>query len=218
MPRSEPVKVVGLGAGGHAKVVIDALNRRGGHHIVGLLDSSPSLVGRTVMGLQVLGGEELLAGLGARGVRSVFIGVGGASDNVVRQGVYLRAIAAGLEVIRVVHPSAVVSESAFIGAGTVVFAGAVVNADAKIAENVIVNTGAIVEHDCEIDPHAHVAPGAILSGGAIVGACTLVGAGAVVRHGIRIGHGCVIGAGAVVVRDLQDGCIVVGVSARMKRK
>lgn len=217
MSRPEPIKVVGLGAGGHAKVVIDALNRLATHEIVGLLDSDPALAGKTVMGLPVLGGDDLLSGLGARGVRGAFIGIGGATDNVARRGIYLKAVTAGLEIIKVIHPSAVVAESAAIGPGTVILAAAVVNAGARISENVIVNTGAIVEHDCEVGAHAHIAPGAVVSGGVTIGAHSLVGAGAVVRHGIRVGEGCVIGAGAVVVEDLHAKSVVVGVPARLLR-
>jgi acetyltransferase-like isoleucine patch superfamily enzyme len=48
-----------------------------------------------------------------------------------------------------------------------------------------------------------------------VGDRTFIGANAVVLMGVTIGDGCVIGAGAVVAEDVQDGCLVVGVPARV---
>lgn len=42
-----------------------------------------------------------------------------------------------------------------------------------------------------------------------------LGAGVVVTAGVSIGDGCIVGAGAVVTRNLPDGCIAVGVPARI---
>lgn len=42
-----------------------------------------------------------------------------------------------------------------------------------------------------------------------------IGAGATVMPGVRVGKRAVVAAGAVVTRDVPDGCIVVGVPARV---
>ena len=73
------IQVVGIGAGGHAKVVLDILRLMNAYHIVGLLD--PGCVGASVGDMLVLGGDELLPRLRAEGVASAFIGVGGVGDN-----------------------------------------------------------------------------------------------------------------------------------------
>ena len=49
-------KVVGIGAGGHAKVIIDILRLRGEYQIAGLVDSNPELAGTQVLDVPVLGG------------------------------------------------------------------------------------------------------------------------------------------------------------------
>ena len=113
------------------------------------------------------------------------------------------------------HPSAVVSASAHIGAGSLLAPLAVVNAGAEVSAGVILNSGAIVEHECIIGEFAHVAPRAVLAGNVTVGPGALIGVGAVVRPGVRIGAHALVGAGAVVVRDVPDGARVAGNPARV---
>jgi acetyltransferase EpsM len=112
------------------------------------------------------------------------------------------------------HPSAVLSPSAGVGAGTVVMPLAVLNANARVGSAVIVNTGAVVEHDCRVGNGAHLSPRCVLAGGARVGEGAWVGAGATVLPGICVGAWAMVGAGAVVVRDVPEGTVVVGVPAR----
>ncbi len=207
------IRVVGIGAGGHAKVVIDILRLMGGYEIVGLLDADKELWGTDVLGVRVLGDDSLLPQLHGQGVRDAFIGVGTVGDTKPRVRLYESARKQGFRIIRAVHPRAVVAPSAAIGQGPTVMAGAVINPDARLGDHVIVNTGAVVEHDCVIGDHAHIATGAVLAGTVSVGRGAHVGAGAAVRQGITIGEWAVIGAGAVVVRDVPAGTTVVGVPA-----
>ena len=208
------LQAVGLGAGAHAKVVIDALLMRSDMKIIGLLDPDRALWGTAVCGVPVLGGDDLLEGLRDTGARAAFVSVGSIAYSPIRKALYERALAAGFELISAIHPRAVVSPLATIGAGVAIMAGAVVNAGAVVGDNVIINTGAIVEHDCQIGSHAHVATGARVGGAVSVGESAHIGIGASVRQGIRVGLRAVVGAGAVVVSDVADNAVVIGVPAR----
>jgi UDP-perosamine 4-acetyltransferase len=210
-------QVIGLGAGGHGKVVLEALLLAGEWEARGVLDPDPTLQGGRVAGVPVLGDDSLLPGLQADGVTGFFVGVGSVGDARLRQRLFAWALGLGLEPVTVVHPRAVVSPSARLGRGVCVLAGAVVNADAHLGDNVIVNTGALVEHDCLLADHAHVATGATLGGGVRVGAGAHIGLGACVREGLCIGAQAIVGAGAVVVAEVMAEVVVVGVPARYLR-
>ena len=207
--------VVGLGAGGHAKVVIDILLLMGGTELIGMLDPNEKLWGTAVLGVQVLGGDDLLPRLRERGIAHAFIGLGSAGDTGPRRRLYSLATSEGFEVVSAVHPAATISSAAAIGRGATIMAGAIVNAGASIGDNVIVNTGAIVEHDCVIGDHVHIATGARLASTVRVGEGSHIGLGASVRECCQIGRNVIVGAGAVVVNDVPDAVVVIGVPARV---
>jgi sugar O-acyltransferase (sialic acid O-acetyltransferase NeuD family) len=207
-------RCVVLGGGGHARMVIDALRAAGEVELVGILDHDRTRWGTEVMGVAILGGDDLIEAL-ARGKADHFtVGLGATGDNEPRRRLFDLARAAGLLPLGVRHPSAVVSSSAVIGAGTQLLPRSVVNASARVGVNAIVNTGAIVEHDCVVGDHVHLASGAVLASTVNVGEGAHVGAGAVVRQGIHIGVRAIVGAGAAVVRDVRPGDVVMGVPAR----
>lgn len=211
------LRVVGLGAGGHARVVIDALRLSGGAQLVGLLDPRPELAGTELDGVRILGDDALLDELRHDGVTHAFIGLGGTRDLTARKRLFELAARAGYEFVPVIHPSAVVAVSADLGRATVVLANAVVNPGARLGDNVIVNTGAIVEHDCLIGSHSHIATGARLAGAVEVGEAAHLGIGCSVRQSVRIGSGAIVGAGAVVIQDVPERTVVIGVPARAMR-
>jgi UDP-perosamine 4-acetyltransferase len=201
--------ILGLGAGGHAKVVLDAVQLMGEYRIVGLLD--PLRIGESVCGIPVLGDDKWLISEQAQGITAVFLAIG---ENQTRKRLFNDVRSMGIPVLTVIHPTASIAGTARVGAGAVILAHAVINPDASLGDDVIVNTGVIVEHDCTVGAHSHIAPGAILCGGVHVGESTLIGAGAVVREGCSIGSDVVVGAGAVVIKDVLSSTTVVGSPAR----
>jgi UDP-perosamine 4-acetyltransferase len=208
------MRVIGIGAGGHAKVVLEALRAIGKWDVVGLLDADEALWGKEILGVPVLGGDAKLPRVRAEGVEHAFIGVGSVGDTAIRRRIVADLAGAGFEVIGCVHPSATVAPSARLAIGVVVVAGALINANAAVGEHAIINTGAIVEHDCTLGRFVHVSPGATLGGGVTVGDDSHIGLGAAVNQGVRIGAGTIVGSGAAVVRDTQPHTTVVGVPAR----
>ncbi|GAA4841701.1 acetyltransferase [Paenibacillus vulneris] len=206
-------RVVIIGAGGHAKVVMDILKSNRALEIIGCTDKQ--LAGTQVLGVPVLGDDSVLPELYGQGVRHAFIAIG---DNKLRRLLARKATELGYELINAVSPHAYVAEAASLGAGVAVMAGAVIHPDVRIGDNSIINTQASVDHDCVIGEACHVAPGATLSGTVTVGDGTFLGTGTKVIDGVRIGSWSVLGAGSVVVKDIPDSCLAFGVPARIIRQ
>jgi len=204
--------VVVVGAGGHAKVAIEAL-RHSGYRVIGCTDFDTTR--RSVVGVNVLGGDEQLPEIRRTGVRFAFPAIG---NNGIREEKGAELVALGFELPAAVGPSAILSPSAQIGRGVALFGGAVVNADARIEDFAIINTNASVDHDCRIGRAVHVAPGCSIAGCVQIGDRTFLGAGTSVIPSIMIGSDVLIGAGSVVIRNLPDGVTAVGAPARILEK
>jgi sugar O-acyltransferase (sialic acid O-acetyltransferase NeuD family) len=202
------MSLIMLCAGGHARVVIEALLSRGTRPSA-LTDRDSTRIGTLLRGIPIIGPDEdilkmemdqveLANGLGNRSSRLD-------SGLSRRRDLFQRFTALGYTFPVISHASAVIASDVSLGEGAQIMAGAIIQPAARIGRNVIVNTRAVVEHDCQVDDHAHVAPGALLCGAASVGEGAHVGAGAIVLGGISVGAGSVVAAGAVVARNVEAG-------------
>ncbi|HYA86306.1 MAG TPA: acetyltransferase [Nitrospirota bacterium] len=204
--------VIVLGAGGHAKVLIDTLLESSAI-IAGVTDPDPNLIGTRLLGVPVLGGDEVVSKFPQSEICLVN-GLGSVGLPIRRRELFQRFKKSGYIFAKVVHPSAIIASDAELGEGTQVMAGAIIQPGSRIGCNVIVNTKTSVDHDCVIGDHVHLAPGVTLSGGVRMRNSVHVGSGVTVIQGIEIGNNSLIGAGSVVINNVPDSAEVSGVPAR----
>jgi len=184
------------GAGGQAKVVIDAIQSNPAvHRIERLVDDDRLLHGRTLLGHPIGSTEEIRTERG-------FIAIG---NNATRLEIAARYRG---RLVVVAHRSTILAPDVPVGEGTVFLAGSIVGPGSRIGENVIVNTAASVDHDCVIEDGVHVAPGCRLCGDVHVGTGSLLGAGVIIMPGVRVGRDVFVHAGQLVTRDVPDGTVV----------
>lgn len=201
--------IIIIGAGGHAKVIIDVIRQTNEYEIAGLIGTTNE-VGQSILGVPVIGTNQTLPILYNQGITNAVIAIG---NNHKRMALASDLHSWGFTLVNVISPHACVSPFAHLADGIVISPGAVINADARIMENVIINTNASVDHDCLISAYSHICPGCSLAGGVKIGDGTLIGTGTSVIPGISIGVWSIIGAGSVVIRNLPDHIIAYGVPA-----
>jgi sugar O-acyltransferase (sialic acid O-acetyltransferase NeuD family) len=197
-----------LGASGHGKVVADAALMGGWDEVVFFDDAWPQLTEVEVW--QVVGNTRQLIDRAVR-IDGAVVAIG---NNVIRLEKQYELEKTGVQLVTIIHPTAVVSSFSEIGKGSVVFAGAVINAFATIGCACIINTSSTIDHDCLLADGVHISPGAHVAGMVTIGQTAWIGIGASVKHCIHIGDNVLVGAGAVVVNDIESGLTVVGVPAR----
>ncbi|HLY18362.1 MAG TPA: acetyltransferase [Bryobacteraceae bacterium] len=205
-----------IGASGHAKVLIDIVEREDRWRIAGLIDTYKR-AGTDLMGYTVLGSEDCLPELMERlGVGRAIIAIG---DNRTRREVSRRvsAIAPDLNFVNAIHPSAQIGRAVDLGRGIAIMAGAVVNSGTRIGDFCFVNTHASVDHDNVMEPFSCLQPNAATGGNVRIGALSVVAMGAHVIQGISIGEDTLIGAGSTVLSHIPGGVVAYGTPCRIIR-
>ncbi|HSF83802.1 MAG TPA: NeuD/PglB/VioB family sugar acetyltransferase [Anaerolineales bacterium] len=203
----DPTMIIVYGGGGHGKALIELLQARGTYRIAGIVDDGLN-PDASVLGLPVLGGNQVLAELYGRGIHLAVNAVGGIGDLQARLKVFKRLANNGFACPAVVHPRALVEPSASLSAGVQVFAHAYVGSESQVGYGTIINTGAIVSHDCQLGDYVNISPGAILAGEVQIGSGALIGMGVTVNLRVNIGAGARIGNGATVKSDVPVNRVV----------
>ena len=198
-----------LGASGHGKVVADIAETCGWDQVEFYDDAWPEI--KNNGSWTVKGNSQCLLDNMSQ-YTGIFVAIG---NNIIRAEKLTWLYCHNAPVVTLCHPSAVVSQYASIGSGTVIMPGVIINADTAVAEGCILNTGCSVDHDCTLGRCVHISPGARLAGGVSVGEYSWIGIGASVRQLVNIGKRVTVGAGAAVVSDLPDTVTAVGVPAKL---
>lgn len=184
-----------IGAGGHCKVVLDALLCGGADpRGITVRDARRERAGQSVLGVEIVFPEldENLAGHDFH----VAIGANEARARLAEAG-----LARGGTLLPVRHPSAVVSPFAVIGAGAFVGAGAVIGPGAVIGLGALINHGAVVDHDVQVGDHAFIGAGSVLGGGSSVGEGAWLGPRSVIVSGRQVAAGTILPPGSVVAGE-----------------
>ena len=184
-----------VGAGGHGRSVAEAVAASGAFIVAGFLDDAfPEL--ERVWDVPVLGKvADLAHWCGAADFAIVAIG-----NNALRQRVTGELRGGGYSLATVIHPRAIVSPTAVIGAGSAVMAGAIVGTEARLGDGVIVNCAAVVDHHCRVGDFGHLGVNAAMAGGAVLGASAWMQAGSALGYGVEIEDGGVLMPGEAVGR------------------
>ncbi len=201
--------VIVVGAGGHAKVVIEILTANG-ISVSYCIGSSKDP--KTCCGVPVLVGDEQLSTLKQKGYSKIIIAIG---DNLLRKKLADQVKLLGYELINAISSFAIVSDSITLGKGIAIMAGVIINAETKIGDLAIINTGSTIDHDCQIGEAAHIAPQCALTGNIQVGNFSFLGVGCKVIPGVKIGDKTIIGAGSLVLNDIPAGSKAYGVPTKI---
>ncbi|CAH6980898.1 Acetyltransferase [Vibrio chagasii] len=193
-----------LGASGHGKVIAEIAELNGYQNIVFFDDRWPSL--KAVEHWSVSGDTSTLLS----NVKEYDLTVVAIGHNATRCSKQRELSSAGANFDVLAHPSAVISNYANIGIGSVVMANAVVNPFSHIGMSCIVNTGSTVDHDCKLAEGVHISPGVNLAGGVEVGKNTWIGIGSQIKQLVVIGCDAVVGAGSTVINNVPNFKTVVG--------
>ncbi len=156
-------RIVIIGAGGHAKVLCDAILSQNEYVINGFVDVTLPVGTTVINNYQVIAHEDNISDLRSQ-VDFFIVGVG---NNIVRKKIF-NSIKGILKPATIIHSSAVIGSDVLIGEGTVILANAVINASSRIGENAIINARSVVDHDCIIGDEVHLSIGTMVGSHSII--------------------------------------------------
>ena len=204
-----------LGAGGHARVLIDVLMAQG-REILGVVAPQVSDAPEFT-GLEQFKADDDVLNFTPEAIELVNAVGSLPQASALRERLFTRFSNLGYVFATVIAPSAVVSRFAHLEQGVQILPGAIVNG-CTIGANTIINSGAIIEHDVQVGAQCHVAPGAVVCGDVRLAERVHVGAGATIIQGLHIGAEAIIGAGSVVTRPVPATAIHYPAKGLTKKK
>lgn len=213
-------KILLVGAGQHARVVLYNIQEQNKYDVIGILDKNldKAKEEKFFEGISILDIDYLKVDLKELkeklGTDKFFISFG---NMKYRKKVWELFKNSGWNSVNIIHPNAVISKNAKLGEGILIECGCLITPNPIIGDNVVVNTGSQVNHDNIIENHVYIASGVVLSGGVKIGENTLLDDGVIVTLGREVGKNSLIGAGAVITKNLEDNIVAYGNPAKVIR-
>jgi len=207
------IDIVICGAGGHAIILLDLLERTNSYRIMGLIGTESELK-ESLMGYPVFKGEQYLDHFFNQGIIHIALGIGGLTDNSKRMSVYQKLKLMGFILPNIIDSSAIISQYVTFGDAVIIFPGVIINAEVSIGNNVIIATGSSIDHESVIKDHVLVSAGVTIGAGNVINESALIGQGSKLISHVAVGKGVLVGAGAVVVTDIIEAGTYIGIPAK----
>ena len=210
-------RLIIIGAGAQARYILNTVNLTTGIEVIGLVDTfnNPAMWNKEVDGALVLGNLDILKDYPPASDLRVISAIANLDTKIpVVEDLRKR----GYNFYNIIHPSAVISWRATLGAGIIINAGVVIETGAAIHDHVIIHAGCVVEHDNVLENFVNLGPGVHTAGRVHIQTGAIIYTGASIIPNITIGERAVVGAGAVVIQDVDPDVTVVGVPAQPVKK
>jgi sugar O-acyltransferase (sialic acid O-acetyltransferase NeuD family) len=199
--------VIIIGAGGGAKMVIDAVRDSKEYVVVGLLDDN-LVIGTEILGVPVVGRFNNVDSLLENSIYNFVIAFGVLENRKYRFELYLALKEKGCSFPNIIHPKAIVEKSVKMGEGNVVLAGSNIGSSVILGNLNYINNNALISHDCKFIDNIHIAPSAVLASSIRINSHTLVGMNATLYYGIQIGESTTILNGLIINCDIENDQVI----------
>jgi sugar O-acyltransferase (sialic acid O-acetyltransferase NeuD family) len=211
----EKQPIVILGAGGHAREVldvIDAINReKPQFDMLGfIVDPGYEQPGTLINDRPVLGHLDWL-----EEHKHEVKAICGVGFSAPRYRVVQKVEMLGVQFANLIHPNALLTRWVSLGSGVIITAGCILTNQISIGDHVHINRMSNIGHDNTLEDYVTVSPGVNLSGNVTLSQGCFIGTGASIIEGKTVGAWARIGAGAAVIADIPENSTAVGVPAEV---
>lgn len=201
-----------IGAGGHAKEVLDIVSEKVDKSRIYFYDDTNGAAKQVNDFFKVVHNEDGVVKLFNRDC-SYYLGVG---NPILRDKLSNKMQRLGGSLKQVFAKTAIISKYSIVNSDVMhdVFVGS----NVIVGKGGLLNYGVQLHHDVRVEEFVELSPSAVILGGVAIGSYSSIGANATILPKIKIGTNCIVGAGAVVTKDIPDNTMVAGVPARVIKK
>lgn len=218
LPKTKLMKdIVIYGAGSVGRfieqIISDINSEKHQYNFLGYLDDDSTKYGSDIFGYEVLGGMDWIDDR-----QNVYIALG--FSNPIQKFELIKKMAAinFKNFVSLIHPQTWISKRVDIGIGAVIYPGAHIEIDVKIGSFALLNMLCTIGHDCTLGNFVTISPGVNIGGYNNIEDGVEFGINSCSIQKISIGKWSVIGAGTTIIKDVPDGCTVVGNPGRILKK
>lgn len=133
----------------------------------------------------------------------------------IRQKLIERVDSNHIKFASLIHPLVYIPDSTTIGLGTVINTGCFISCNTEIGNNVYVHPNSNIGHDCKIEDNVTISGLVNIAGGVHIKRNTYIGMSAIIRENTIVGSDCIIGMGSVIMKDFENGVVVMGNPGRI---
>ncbi len=203
-----------IGAGGHARPVLEVLNEnyKKSKKYIYDINFKKKIKKEKILGSLVKGSFKDFT---AKKFNKAYIAIG---DNILRKKIFNILKKNKIQIPNLISKDATVSKYLKIGIGNFINRKVFIGAETIIGNNNIINTGSLIEHQVKLGSNSHVGPSAIIGGHVKIGNNVLIGLGAKIINNVKICNNCTIGVGSVVTKSINKPGTYAGIPAKKLKK
>lgn len=208
--------IVGARVDGHAKVVLEILQKQNLYEVIGFIDDNLFGIIPEVRGCPIIGTmSDLPALIKKYNIAGGIVAIG---NNPVRRRLAEKIKSLGLLLVNAIHPTVTFDTDVKMGEGNVFCQNVTIVTGTIIGSSVNIHTGATIDHDNHISDGANIGPGVHTAGRVTIGMDAFFGTGSIAIPDAVVGEGAIVGAGAVILKSVEPYTLVAGVPAKFVKK
>jgi sugar O-acyltransferase (sialic acid O-acetyltransferase NeuD family) len=172
-----------------------------------ILDDNHELHGNFMRGIKVSGP---LSDVHKYPECKFVFGIGSMKTRLIRHEIFKKLNIAVDRFPSIIHPQAVIDQSAKIGYGCIIHPGVCIGNDAKIDNFVVIAVNSAIGPYAEVNDYGMITSLAVVLSSAKIGKSSFIGSCSCITEGVVIGAGSMVGAGTVVSRSIDCGVFALG--------
>lgn len=124
---------------------------------------------------------------------------------------------ANVEFPNLIHPDVIFSDAVSfkIGKGNIIQRECCMSCDVSLDDFNVLNSSVVLGHDVHVGSFNSFMPATRISGEVVMQDCNFFGVNSTVLQQIKIGAGIKLAAGSVLMTKPKDGCLYIGVPAKI---